>query len=230
MEDLDPTLIKNDEDKKWIISRIDLYHKTLIDAIETMQTKYENVASQSSTETKDIRNIILTGFGIFLTIFLGYSSLYPYESWIFFIILIPVVIVALILFLIFNWLNSTVGKFMSDISIIIQNQEYYLQHSHGYVTTRVAFLDKISPEFLTNYYLFVAVLTNAVFASLASEYRRLAKEYSAMKDLKTPILNTAKEYENQLMYVKESYSKLDMSNLPPQLVTYVEKALKKYLK
>ena len=231
MENVNSELIKTDEDKKWVISRIDMYHHILIDSLKSMQDRYEGAATKSSTQIKDVRNYVLTGFGIFLTLFLGYSSLYPFEQWLFFTVIIPTAIIALILFMIFNWLNSIIVQLFSDLTVILQTQEYHLLYSQGYVVSSVAFLPRITPQFLANYHLFTSLLTNAVFATMAKEYTKLSKKYSVLKDLKDSLKKEAKEFEKSIQLVSELYSQLDKTqNLPPQLTNFVDDSLKKYLK
>lgn len=231
MENIDPSLIKNDEDKKWIISRMDQYHQGMIDSIETTQERYEAYAIQTLNKIKDIRNYVLTGFGIFITLFLGYSSLYPFEQLIFFVILIPTILITLSLFLFFNWYSSKISNCVSDLIQMIRKQEIVVQQSHGFITTRVVFLSRVSPEFLINYNVFISSMINAIFINMKNEYARLSTKYAILKDLSNELSKSSKEYADNMTLVKEWYLLLDKSlELPDMLVTFVDESLQEYLK
>ena len=59
---------------KWLISRIDLYHKTTLESIDSSQAIFQNAGKEGSHKIKAWRRGILSVLGVILTVLLGINS------------------------------------------------------------------------------------------------------------------------------------------------------------
>ncbi|HEV2193640.1 MAG TPA: hypothetical protein VGR54_08505 [Nitrosopumilaceae archaeon] len=82
MADINPAGIGELEEKKWLISRIDLYHKTTIEVLQNELKKYESAFDKAISDFKINRNFILSGLGVGLSIIIGVIS-NPLAQWFF---------------------------------------------------------------------------------------------------------------------------------------------------
>jgi len=76
MENNNPKSNQELEQIKWAISRIDLYHKLMIENIESSKKIFENVGEKISRRVKDSRIVIYSVLGVALTILFGINSTY----------------------------------------------------------------------------------------------------------------------------------------------------------
>jgi len=229
MDEISLDLIKTDEDKKWAISRIDLYHTNTVDSLKNMQERFESAAKLATSYIRDLRNYVFAAFGIFVTLFLGYNSLFPLEQWVFFVVLVPVVIVAFTLFLIFGWLNKLIREFFEELTMIIREEEERILGSQGFMTTFVTFLPTVKPESLVNYFAFIMLLNEASLSSMGKSYKKLAKKYSLFKDIRNELLGANKILSNRSEFIPMYFSKLDRTQpVPPNLMEFIDTTLKKF--
>ena len=82
MANIDSKSMDDIEEKKWLISRIDLFHKSLIDGFQNDISKYENEAEKALSTLRRKRGYALSVIGVILTILLGIIRVEPVEQWI----------------------------------------------------------------------------------------------------------------------------------------------------
>ncbi len=104
MADPNPTGIDELEEKKWLISRIDLHHKILREELANDLKKYETGGDKAISKLRGRRNNILSVLGVILTVVLGINSTYPMGQIPFFGILTALGVIGLLVIALFNWL------------------------------------------------------------------------------------------------------------------------------
>lgn len=215
--------------KKWIIPRIDLLHETLIKSWESASKKNQNDGKEVVSKFKEWRGISLSAVGGILAIFLAYNSSYPTDPWIFFIAIFILIIIIVIIFIIFIKLITTFENLFGSIDNIFQDGIGNLSQSHGFVTSRGAFLLETDYTYWRNYFNFIHLLSFAIMVNNAKEFRKLSKQYAIFPDLKSRLRNEAKAYEENLQLIPAYYLKFDQKiSLPPGLLDYVNNSLEKY--
>lgn len=215
--------------KKWMIARIDLLHEILIKSFESTSKKNQNDGNKAVSTFKEWRNILLTAIGGILTIFLAYNSSYPTEPWIFFTGISILIIIIVVIFAIFAKLITVFENLFGSIDNIYQDGIGNLLQSHGFLTSRGAFLLETDYAYWRNYFNFTHLLSLAIMVNHAKGFRKLSKQYSIFPDLKNRLRSEAKAYEVNLQLIQEYYSKFDQKiSLPPGLLDYVNKSLEKY--
>lgn len=224
-----PTGIDELEEKKWLISRIDLYHKTIIEEFQNTMSKYENAGKQAISKIQSHRRYALSGLGVFLTVLLGYSSVYHMEQWIFFSFLTGLGLSGLIVIIFFNWLIGIVENIFAKLTEIFTEDIGNLGFSHGYMITSMAKLSKISLQFIENYFVFSILLTFTISIRTSKLLEHLAKHYSNISQIKSELMDEAKSYEEQNEYIPQYYERLDRSQkMPSGLLKIVDETLANY--
>ncbi|MGQ0606767.1 MAG: hypothetical protein ACT4OD_07480 [Candidatus Nitrosotenuis sp.] len=226
-------MIEENEKIKWMVSRVDLAHDLFIKELAEMEKGYEKLSDNSSSSIKEIRNYILSGIGIALSILFGYNSTYPLEQWIFFVILIPLLAIGFFIFIIMNWIDGQIRNIFSDLSLMVKEQTNNLLHSKGYSITNVAKIENVTYEYAENYLMFLVLLSAATFAKMSKDLKLLARKYFYLKDVKKALEREAKTYEQQISEeaIRNAFDKLNRSfALPEKLMNFIDENLKKFKK
>ncbi len=100
-------------------------------------------------------------------------------------------------------------NFFVDLTTTIREQEERMLGSQGFMTTFVAFLPKVKPESLVNYFAFTMLLNEDVLFSIGKSYKKLAKKYSLFKDIKKELLQGHKQFTNRSEFIPMYFSTLD---------------------
>lgn len=215
--------------KKWMISRIDLLHETLIKSWDSTSKTNQNNGNKLVSTFKEWRNILLSAIGGILAIFLSYNSSYPTDPWIFFTGISILIIIIVVIFTIFAKLITVFENLFGSIDNIYQDGIGNLLQSQGFITSRGAFLLETNYAYWRNYFNFIHLLSFAIMVNYAKEFRKLSKQYSIFPDLKKRLRSEAKAYETNLQLIPKYYSKFDQKIfLPPGLLDYLNKSLEKY--
>ena len=229
MADPNTTDINEWEEKKWLISRIDLYHETIIEEFQNQMSKYENIAEGTLSKLRSYRSYSLSVLGIFLTVFLGYDSAYRIDQTFFFTILTVLGSIGLLVITFFNWLIRRGENIFAQLIEIFTEGIGNLGYSHGYIITGVAELSKITLKFTQNYMTFSILLTFAISIRTSKTLRKFAKKYFTYSPLKSILIDDAKTYEEQNEYIPQYYEKLDRSQkMPVGLLKMMDKDLADY--
>ena len=229
MENDNPKGISEVERVKWLISRIDLYHKTTLEAIDSGQAIFQNAGESASNNIKAWRRGIFSVLVAILTVTFGINSFQPLESWLFYSILASISAVGVFIYLLTGWFHSFIENGFGLIFAITNESRNRITESQTYVTTQFADLGFLDAKTIKNYGVFTLLLNLAIQVNMMNE---LKKE----KSYKTSWLaNTLKE---QFKVVLESskqvpilYERFDDTQLfPKTCFDLVEKTLKKYRK
>lgn len=216
---------------KWLISRIDLFHKGMRESLREVSQWYENAGTKSTSALRGTRNNLLSAIGIAITILLGVNSVYTIEAWQFYLILIPILLAGLTIYIIFNLAIRVVEDIFISLVNVAREQENNAAHSGGYITTSVAILSKVKYEYVYNYHIFTMLLTYAMMLAIAKELKKIARKYSIRKDIKSALIQEAKSYEGNIEFVPKYYELLDRTqNVPEPLMKFIDSTLSKYKK
>jgi len=219
------------EEIKWLISRLDQYHKIMSESLRDVTQTYETAGTKANSALRGIRNNLLSAVGIAITILLGVNSVYTVEAWQFYSILIPILLAGLTIYIIFNLAIRIVEDLFISLVNVVREQEFYSSHSSGYITTSVAILSKVKYEYVYNYHIFVMLLTSAMMLAIAKELRKIARKYAIRKDIKSALIKEAKSYEGNIDFIPKYYQLLDRTqNVPELLMKFVDSTLSKYRK
>ena len=226
MENVNPTGIDELEEKKWLISRIDLYYETIIKEFQNDMYEYKNTGEQAISKIRSHRSYFLSGLGVFLTVLLGYNSVYPMEQWIFFSFLTVLGVSGLIVIIWFNWLRGLIENLNAELIEIFTDDVGNLEFSHGYMITSMAKLSEITLQFIQNYLTFSILLTFTISIGTSNSLKQLAKNYSNFPEIKSGLVNEAKGYEENKKLIPIYYEKLDRSqNMPSRLLKIIDETL-----
>lgn len=219
------------EEIKWLISRLDHYHKLMSESLRDVTQTYETAGTKANSALRGTRNNLLSAAGIAITILLGVNSVYTVEAWQFYSILIPILVAGLAIYIIFNLAIRAIEDLFISLVNVVREQEFYLSHSSGYITTSVAILSKVKYEYVYNYQIFIFLLTSAMMLSIAKELRKIARKYGIRKDIKSVLIKEAKSYEGNTDFIPKYYQLLDRSqNVPEPLMKFIDSTLSKYKK
>lgn len=226
MADVNPTGFNELEEKKWIISRIDLYQKTLIETFQTDVQKQENNHREAISQIKSYRNYGLSFLGIVLTVLLGINPFYPIEQWIFFLSLIILGLIGLVVIIVFSALTRIIDYVFTNIIEVLNDSIADLVLAHSYMINRAAFLSNITTQYASNYFNFIHSLSGAIMIKIAERLIQLSKNFKNSPDLKRRLREEAKTYTKNLNYFGFYYQQLDHSqDLPVELLEFVDKTM-----
>jgi len=226
MADPNSTGINELEEKKWLISRIDLYHETIIEEFQNTRSKYENTGEQLISKLRSYRSYALSGLGVFLTVLLGYNSVYPMQQWTFFTFLTVLGVSGLFVIIFFNWLIRLMEDIFAQLIEIFTDDIGNLGFSHGYMITSMSKLSEITLQFIQNYLVFSILLSFTISIRTSKSLKQIAKRYSNFSQIKSVLMNEAKSYEEQNKYIPQYYERLDRSQkMPTGLLKMIDENL-----
>ncbi len=229
MANPNPTGISEFEEKKWLISRIDLYHKTMIELFTNELQKFENYSDKVFSSARGYRNNILSGLGVILTVVLGINATYPIGQIMFFSILTTLGVIGLLVIIIFNIVNRVLVDLLSSVYAIFNDNVSKLENSQGYIITSVAHIYNAPLQYVDNYFTFTMLLTYSITVYDSKELRKIAKRYSKIPQAKSELLEIAKSLEINLDQIPTIWAKLDSTQpVSPQLLEFVNKTLADY--
>jgi len=212
---------------KWLISRIDLYHKTTLESIDSSQAIFQNAGKESSNKIKAWRRVILSVLGVILTVLLGINSFQPLESWLFYSILTSISAVGLFSYLLFGWLHGFIEKGFGLIFTITNESRNIIAESQTFVTIQFADLGFLDIKIIKNYGVFTLLLNIAIQVNMMNELKK-EKSYKT-KWLAVTLKEQFKVISETTKQVPELYERFDDTQLLP-IVCFdlIEKTLKKY--
>ncbi|MGI0027025.1 MAG: hypothetical protein ACREAD_04210 [Nitrosopumilaceae archaeon] len=228
MANVNPTAIDELEEKKWLISRIDLYHKTTIDVLQNDIRKYESVFEKAISDYKINRNFILSGLGIVLSIIVGIIP-NPLNQWFFFIIPLVFGIASLIIIILYYFLIKIAESVLAPFTQIYTNNIAILLQSQSFIITRATRLSAITLHSVSNYHVFTMLLTISISVSSEKTLKQFARKYSKVHVIKTAFLREAKSYQIDTKFIPTYYQQLDRSEyVLKELLEFVDKTLAEY--
>lgn len=215
------------EQKKWLISRIDMLHQTLIQELKDESHRYENLGQKIISESKTRRNYYLSALGIALTVLVGVNPIYDIDVYLFSFLLIGIFILGLIIFAVYNWAISKVEKIFNFLDDQIYEQLGNLSESHGFLITSMSILSNVTLQQASNFQTFSILLYYSVMIHISNALKRHAKEYQKYPEIKRDIDTIAKSHKPSLKLIPFYYERLDTTQIfPENLILFIEKTLK----
>jgi len=229
MDDDNPKDVSEVERVKWLISRIDLYHKTSLESIDSAQAIFQNAGAGASNNIKSWRRGIFSVLGAILSVTFGISTFQPLDSWLLYLVLALISAGAVLNYLICGWLQSFMDDGFGLIFSITNQSRNRIAESQTYVTTQFADLGFLDVKTIKNYGIFALLLNIAIQVNMVNElkkqksYKTLWIEQVLKEDFKT-MLESAKD-------VPDMYARFDNTQVfPKTCFDLIEKTLKKYAK
>lgn len=217
----------NIEQKKWMVSRIDLYHKLMAESIEVSRISFGNLLTKKLKVVKGFRNGIFAILGIVLTIILSLNATEPgLEN--FYVFLAIISVVGLVTYLISYLLNLFINAGIDLVNFLVIEQFHEVTYSQGFVSTHFFKINEITEEEIDNYMNFTQLLALAVLVNYANEIQNF-------KDVKIEWLkNMLKTELDEIFLIGKEAPKFYNKLLPEfQILTYnidfIKKALSKYI-
>lgn len=229
MADVNPTGIDELEEKKWLISRIDLYHDAITEEVQNDMLKFENTGEQLISKLRSYRSFTLSSLGVFLTVLLGTNSIFQFQQWAFFVVLTGLGVTGLIVIIFFNLLIRSIENIFAKINEIFTEGIGNLVYSHGFMVTSMSKLSETTLKFIQNYQIFSMLLTFAIYNRTAKSLKQMAEQYSNFPQIKSMLLEEAKNDEEQNQYIPHYYERLDRTQrVPLGLMKMIDATLADY--
>lgn len=229
MENDNPKNISEVERIKWLISRIDLYHKNILENIDNSQQIFQNAGEKASNRVRSWRRGIFSLLGAIISVVFGLNTLEPFESWLIYLILALVSTAGFLNYLILNWVQSFANTGFDLISFITGESHNRISESQTFVTAQFADLGFLDLKVIKNYGAFALLLNIAIQVYMMNELKK-------QKSYKTKwLVNVLKGEFKTILWSTEQvpkiYASWDSTQLfPKNCFDLVEKTLKKYAK
>lgn len=215
------------EQKKWLISRIDLLHQTIIQELKSESSRYENLGQKILSTSKTRRNYYLSALGIALTVLVGVNPVYDIDVNLFSFLLIGIFVLGLIIFAIYSWAISKVEKIFNFLEDQILEELGNLAESQGFLITSMSILSNVTLQQANNFQTFSILLHYSVMIHLSKAIKKHANEYKNYPEFKRDIDDIAKSYQPSNELVSVYFERLDTTqHLPKNLIEFIEKNLK----
>jgi len=229
MENNNPKSNQELEQIKWAISRIDLYHKLMIENIKSSKNIFENVGEKILRRVKDARTVIYSILGVALTILFGINSVNPIPENNFYIYLAIIFGVGVTTFIIFNLILSLFDKSFTLLSSISNDEMTMVANSQAHVATHFVNLLSMDLRVIENYYDFTQLLGIAIILYFADTIEKNTDK--SIEWLKKELKSEIKKAKKYTEYIPAYYNRLDRSYLfPEESFNFMENSLKSYTK
>ena len=219
--------MNDQEEKKWLISRIDLFYHVIIEEFKTQSNKCEKIEQKITSLYTSKRNYCLSVLGILLTVLISVNPIYNIDVNIFSYILIGIFVSGVIIFCISSWFISK-NKEICDFfhNNFLEAISLY-SSSHGFMITNMAMLVDVTMKQAINYFIFSNVLHYVVCNKISKSSKEYAETYRKYPDLRKEIELVSEMYNVDHNTMSQLYEKLDKNEfLPTNILKYIEENLK----
>lgn len=218
------------EKSKWMISKIEKIHESIIDVFESTASKYESGNDRYISKNKEWRAITISALVGALTIFLTLNSTYPLIVLVSLVIVIFLIFLVVLIFIIFTKYIGTLENLQDDIDSVIQIGIGEISFSYGNFLANTADIDEIDFGYVENYLYFLKLLGVATMVKSATEFRKLAQHYKKFSELKNALEAEATTYEQDIGLIQHLYEKFDpKQKIPKRSLEFMDIALKDQL-
>ena len=215
------------EQKKWLISRIDILHQVLLGSLNAQSQRYANIGQKIISKSTTKRNYCLSALGIALSVLVGVSPIYDIDVNIISYSLAGIFVIGIIVFVIFTRIISKVEEIFEFLENQLLLETEHVSESHGFLTTSMAVLSNITLAHAFNYLRFSALLGFAVLAHNVESINKYSKKFKKYPELKTDLDSLAKNYKPDLELITLYYDSLyKTKTFPPNAFEFLEKTLK----
>lgn len=229
MENDNPKDISELERIKWLISRIDLYHKIALESVERAKSIFDIAGDKSLNKIKARRKGFFSFLAIILSVTFGISTFQPIELWIVYAILSIVSVLGFSIYVIFNYAESLVENSFLILSDSSNVSRTYIAEAQSFVASQFADLGYLKIKSIKNYGSFALLLHVAILVNMMNEIKKLKTRDSNW--LEVTLKNEFDQIEELTKQVPALYEAWDSTGVFPELCQkLVEKTLKKYKK
>lgn len=229
MENDNPKNISEVERIKWLILRIDLFHKIALQSIERANLIFDNAGDKSLKKIKARRKGFFSFLGIILSVTFGISTFQPIELWIVYAILSIVSILGFLIYVIFNYAESLVENSFIILSDVSNVSRSFIAEAQSFVASQFADLGYLEIKSIKNYGSFALLLHVAILVNMMNEIKILKTRETNW--LEVILKNEFDQIEELIKQVPSLYEAWDSTEVFPDLCQkLVEKTLKKYKK
>jgi len=229
MENNNPKSSQELEQIKWCISRIDLFHKIMIENIEFSKNLFENAGNKIIHKIKDGRTVVYSVLGVALTVLFGINSANPIPENDFYMYLAIIFGVGVITFIISSLILSLFEKSFSLLDYIIDETRNQVGNSQAHVATHFANLLNIDLHVLENYYNFTQLLAIAVILYFTDTIEKNTDK--SIEWLKHELKSETSKSKQAKKYIDMYYNTLDRNyQFPEESFNFMESTLKDYTK
>jgi len=229
MEKDNPKGISELERVKWLISRIDLYHKVTLENVDSSQQIFQDAAEKASKRLRSWKRGIFSLLGVIISVTFGFATFQPLEIWMLYSILAIISTAGFLNYLIFNWLQGFIDEGFGLISFISNESRNRISESQTFAIIQFADLGFLDLKVIKNFGAFALLLNIALQVYMMNEIKK-QKSYK-IKWLADALKGEFKNILWLTEQIPELYSNWDSSQLfPENCYELVEKMLKKYTK
>ncbi len=222
-----PKNISEVERVKWIISRIDLHHKNILESIDSGQAIFQNEGEKGLNKIKSQRRGIFSVLVAVLSVTFGINSFQPLEIWMLYSILSILSTVGVLNYLLFGWVGSFTENGFGLIFAISNESRNRIAESQSFVTTQFADLGFLDLTKIKNYGVFTLLLQIATQVNMMNELKK-EKSYKTSW-LAVTLKEQFKVVSETTKQVPELFERFDDTQpLPKSCFDLIEKTLKKY--
>lgn len=217
-----------DEQKKWLISRIDQIHKTVSDQISSMERRFDKLGEKELSRLKGRRNDTLYILGLILAIIITIHQSSDDIDLIWLItILVLLILGFLILFNIYISLtNSYFHYFMKQFAVA----EGAISHSSAYFTIETRDLKKINTEFLHNFSEFARNISSISLIPVFIVIVEGSKKKWLKGDVKEELNENIKPLVDLIEAGKSQYLEMNKTKFPKYLIDFFAVVIPEYEK
>ena len=229
MSEDNPKNISEIERIKWLISRIDLYHKLSLDIIEDSKKKFSDAEEMPKKRIRSIKKGVFSILGVILSITFGINSVQPMEIESVYMILTSISVAAILSYLFFTWVDNFFSYSFSILSKITEEAKSKVVESQAFVALNFADLGYLDIKKIKDYGVFVILLRVAIGVYMMNELKR-DKSYKT-KWMRDELKDVFKEAEKLTKEVPALYNRFNiLETCPESCLDFVENTLKDYKK
>lgn len=221
MENDNPKGISELERIKWLIARIDLYHKINLQGIESGKQIIETTGEKSLTEIKSRKKTAFSILGVILTIILSINSIYSIPEWAFYLSLSILAGISLIIYIIYNWMEKLIENVFNFISNLAIDARVVISESQSFVASNFADLGFIELKQVKNYGVFVMLLGIANLVNMNNQFKKFRNkktswfvdlfkdEFKEIEKTKEQVPDLLKRYDKTDTYPKKGFDLIE---------------------
>jgi len=216
------------EEKQWIVSRLDVLHKTAFDELQMSKEAFAKERLEEIAVLTGRRNNFISGVVIFVTILIGLYETQWIDRGYFLALIIGDIIAGIFVFTIMNRLIRIVASAYVPIENSLVHAQEKLNHNYGFVIQRTKTLSSISVETWNNYFDFMGLLTAIVLIPMYMTLNERRKLNFLNSEIKKSFATASEQLEGGIISSIPLFDGLDTALFPTLLLQYVTEAISTY--
>ena len=220
--------MNENEQKKWLIARIDRIHETVSEQVSSMEHRFDKLGEKEISRLKGRRNDVLYILGLILAIVIAIHQSSEEIDLIWLIITFVFIILGF-LFLFNAFISLTDGffhYFMKQFAI----SRGTVSHSSAYFTVHTSDLEKTKMEFLNNFSEFARNISSISLIPVLIALVEGSQKKWLKGDVKDELNENIEPLIGLIEAGKRGYLEMVKTNFPKNLVDYFDIVIPKYEK